>query len=192
MKRILEKVVYKSRKFWSLKLDDTLWALQAVYKTPLGTTPYRLVYGKACHLPVEMEYLSQWVVKEINLDLKKAGEARLLQLNELDEIWLDAYENHRLYKEQTKKFHDKMIQKQEFKIGDKVLLYNLRLRLFPRNLKSRWSFTVTDVKAYGAIEVASENGTKFKVNGQRLKLYTEGDFISKLEMIYLSDTPIDA
>ncbi|XP_021715073.1 uncharacterized protein LOC110683041 [Chenopodium quinoa] len=176
------------------KLDDTLWALRMAYKTPLGTTPYRLVYGKACHLPVEMEYLSKWDVKEINLELEKASEARLLQLNELDEIRLDAYENHRLYKEKTKNFHDKMIQKREFKVGDKVFLYNSRLRLFLGKLKSRWSepFTVTDVKAHGAIEVASKNGTKFKVNGQRLKLYIEGAFIGKLQMIYLCDPPIDA
>ncbi|XP_056697873.1 uncharacterized protein [Spinacia oleracea] len=194
IKRILEKVVNKSRKDWSLKLDDTLWALRTAYKTPLGTTPYRLVYGKACHLPVEMEYLSTWAVKEINMDLEAAGEARLLQLNELDELRFEAYENHRLYKEQTKKFHDKMIQKREFNIGDKVLLYNSRLRLFPGKLKSRWSgpFTITEVKEHGAIEVGSENGTKFKVNGQRLKLYTEGAFIGKLEMIYLSDPPTDA
>ncbi|XP_056692166.1 uncharacterized protein [Spinacia oleracea] len=194
IKRILEKVVNKSRKDWSLKLDDTLWALRTAYKTPLGTTPYRLVYGKACHLPVEMEYLSTWAVKEINMDLEAAGEARLLQLNELDELRFEAYENHKLYKEQTKKFHDKMIQKREFNIGDKVLLYNSRLRLFPGKLKSRWSgpFTITEVKEHGAIEVASENGTKFKVNGQRLKLYTEGAFIGKLETIYLSDPPTDA
>ncbi|XP_056691920.1 uncharacterized protein [Spinacia oleracea] len=111
IKRILEKVVNKFRKDWSLKLDDTLWALRTAYKTPLGITPYRLVYGKTCHLPVEMEYLSNWAVKEINMDLEAAGEARLLQLNELDELRFEAYENHRLYKEQTKKFHDKMIQK---------------------------------------------------------------------------------
>ncbi|XP_010684418.1 uncharacterized protein LOC104898978 [Beta vulgaris subsp. vulgaris] len=77
IKRILEKVVNKSRKNWSLKLDDTLWALilHTTYKTPLGTTSYRLVYGKACHLPVEMEYLSAWAVKEIKLDFEAAGEA---------------------------------------------------------------------------------------------------------------------
>ncbi|XP_056689990.1 uncharacterized protein [Spinacia oleracea] len=124
-----------------------------------------------------MEYLSTWAVKEINMDLEAAGEARLLQLNELDELRFEAYENHRLYKEQTKKFHDKIIQKREL-----------------RKLKSRWSgpFTITEVKEHGAIEVASENGTKFKVNGQRLKLYTEGAFIGKLETIYLSDPPTDA
>ncbi|XP_010677965.1 uncharacterized protein LOC104893547 [Beta vulgaris subsp. vulgaris] len=73
IKRILEKVVNKSRKNWSLKLDDTLWALRMAYKTPLGTTLYQLVYGKACHLPVDMEYLSAWAVKEINLDFEAVG-----------------------------------------------------------------------------------------------------------------------
>ncbi|XP_010692581.1 uncharacterized protein LOC104905678 [Beta vulgaris subsp. vulgaris] len=137
IKRILEKVVNRSKKDWSQKLDDTLWALRNAFKTPLGTTPYRLVYGKACHLPIEMEYLSAWTVNEINLNLEAAGEARLLQLNELDEFRLEAYENHKLYKVQTKRFHDKMIVKREFHVGDKVLLYNSRLRLFPRKLKSK-------------------------------------------------------
>ncbi|XP_056695585.1 uncharacterized protein [Spinacia oleracea] len=112
-----------------------------------------------------MEYLSNWAVKEINIDLDAAGEERLLQLNELDELRFEAYKNHRLYKEKMKKFHDRMIKKREFNVGD---------------------------KEHGAIEVASENGTKFKVNGQRLKLYTQGAFIGKLEMIYLSDPPTDS
>ncbi|XP_048489983.1 uncharacterized protein LOC125491944 [Beta vulgaris subsp. vulgaris] len=137
-----------------------------------------------------MEYLSAWVVKEINLDLEAAGEARLLQLNELDELRLEAYENNKLYKEQTKRFHNKMIVKREFNVGDKVLLYNSRLRLFPGKLKEKWSgpFVVTDMKAHGAIEVANAAGTKFKVNGQRLKLYHEGAFIGQVEVMYL-DTP---
>ena len=79
IKCILEKVVNRSRKDWTQKLDDTLRALQTAFKTPLGTTLYRLFYGKACHLPVEMEYFSAWAVKKINLDLEAAGEARLLQ-----------------------------------------------------------------------------------------------------------------
>ncbi|XP_048496367.1 uncharacterized protein LOC125495633 [Beta vulgaris subsp. vulgaris] len=121
-----------------------------------------------------MEYLSAWAIKEINLDFEAASEVRLLQWNELDELRLEAYENHRLYKEQTKKFHDKMIQKRELNVGDKVLHYNFRLRPFPGKFKSRWSrpFVVNDVKEHGAIEVINENGAKFKVNGQRLKLYT--------------------
>ncbi|XP_010678221.2 uncharacterized protein LOC104893780 [Beta vulgaris subsp. vulgaris] len=170
IKCILEKVVNRSRKDWSQKLDDTMWALRTAFKTPLGITPYRLVY--AC------------TVTEINLDLEAAGEARLLQLNELDELRLEAYENHKHYKEQTKRFHDKMIVKWEFHVGDKVLLYNTRLRLFPGKLKSKWSgpFVVTNVKAHGAIEVANAAGTKFKVNGQRLKLYHEGAFIGQVEL----------
>ncbi|XP_057250673.1 uncharacterized protein LOC130591390 [Beta vulgaris subsp. vulgaris] len=136
-----------------------------------------------------MDYLSAWAVKEINLDLEAAGEARLLQLNELDKLQLEAYENHKLYKEQTKRFHDKMIMKREFHVGDKVLLYNSRLRLFPGKLKSKWSgpFVVTDVKAHGVIEVANAARTKFKVNGQRLKLYHEGAFIGHVEVMYLDN-----
>ncbi|XP_010681477.2 uncharacterized protein LOC104896424 [Beta vulgaris subsp. vulgaris] len=121
IKHILEKVVNRSRKHWSQKSDDTLWARRTAFQTPLATTPYRLVYGKACHLLVEMKYLSTWAVKDINLVLEAAGEARLLQLNELEELRLAAYENHKLYKEQTTRFHDKMIVKCEFHVGDKVL-----------------------------------------------------------------------
>ncbi|XP_010666015.2 uncharacterized protein LOC104883231 [Beta vulgaris subsp. vulgaris] len=138
-----------------------------------------------------MEYLSAWATKEINLlDLQAAGEAQVLQLNELDELRLEAYENHKLYKEKTKKFHDKMIEKREFHVGDKVLLFNLRLRLFPKKLKSRWSrpFVVTDAKPHGAIEISKNGGEKLKVNGQRLKLYNEGAFIGHVEEIRFKST----
>ncbi|XP_074327231.1 uncharacterized protein LOC141665147 [Apium graveolens] len=101
------------------------------------------------------------------MDLKAAGEARLLQLNELDELRFDAYDNSRIYKERTKKMHDKAILHRDFQVGDKVLLFNFRLRLFPGKLKSIWSgpFTVTGVKFHGAIEIMGKDGTRFKVNG---------------------------
>ncbi|XP_074318543.1 uncharacterized protein LOC141655356 [Silene latifolia] len=121
-----------------MKLDDTLWAYHTTYKTPIGTSPYRLVYGKPCQLPVDMEQKAYCAVKELNMDPKLSGEKRLLQLNELDEFRLQAYERFYLYKEKTKRWHDKKILNKEFQIGDKVLLFNSRYKLFPGKLRSRW------------------------------------------------------
>ncbi|XP_031279269.1 uncharacterized protein LOC116137721 [Pistacia vera] len=110
------------------------------------------------------------------MDLKAAREERILTLNELDEFRLDAYENARIYKEKTKRWHDKHIWKKDFEVGQKVLLFNSRLRLFPEKLKSRWlgPFTVSRVHPYGAVEVSHEEKGTFIVNGQRLKPYVVG------------------
>ncbi|GJU14775.1 reverse transcriptase domain-containing protein [Tanacetum coccineum] len=147
LKRILERTVGENRASWSDKLDDALWAFRTAYKTPIGCTPYKLVYGKA------------------------------FQLNELSELRDQAYENSLIYKEKTKRIHDAKIKNRVFNVGDQVLLFNSRLKIFSGKLKSRWSgpFTIVQVFPYGTIELSQNSGPNFKVNGHRLKHYFGGD-----------------
>ncbi|GJV62572.1 reverse transcriptase domain-containing protein [Tanacetum coccineum] len=177
LKRILERTVGKNRASWSDKLDDALWAFRTAYKTPIGCTPYKLVYGKACHLPIELEHKAYWALKHANFDLKTAGDQRKVQLNELSELCDQAYENSLIYKEKTKRTHDAKIKNRVFNVGDQVLLFNSRLEIFSGKLKSRWSgpFTIVQVFPYGTVELFQNSRPNFKVNGHRLKHYFGGD-----------------
>ncbi|GJZ18853.1 reverse transcriptase domain-containing protein, partial [Tanacetum coccineum] len=177
LKRILERTVGENRASWSDKLDDALWAFRTAYKTPIGCTPYKLVYGKACHLPIELEHKAYWALKHANFDLETAGDHRKVQLNELNELRDHAYENSLIYKEKTKRIHDSKIKNRVFNVGDQVLLFNSRLKIFSGKLKSRWSgpFTITQVFPYGTVELSQNSGPNFKVNGHRIKHYFGGD-----------------
>ncbi|GJR46363.1 reverse transcriptase domain-containing protein [Tanacetum coccineum] len=156
LKRILERTVGENRASWSDKLDDALWAFRTAFKTPIGCTPYQLVYGKSCHLPVELEHKAYWALKHVNFDLKTVGDHRKLQLNELNELRDQAYENSLIYKEKTKKLHDSKIKNRIFNVGDQVLLFNSRLKIFSGKLKTRWSgpFTIAQVFPYGIVELS--------------------------------------
>jgi len=114
IKAILRIMVARSRKDWADKLDDAVWAYHTAFKTPIGTTPFRLIYSKPCHLLVELEHIAYWAIKHFNFDLKSAGEKRLLWLNKLEEIHLDAYENSKIYKEIMKRCMTKSINRREF------------------------------------------------------------------------------
>nr|GFA48960.1 reverse transcriptase domain-containing protein [Tanacetum cinerariifolium] len=129
------------------------------YKTPIGCTPYKLVYRKACHLPIELEHKAYWALKHANFDLSVAGDHRKVQLNELNELRDHAYENSLIYKEKTKKIHNSKIKNRVFNVGDRVLLFNSRLKIFSGKLKTRWSgpFTITKVFPYGTVEISQAN-----------------------------------
>jgi hypothetical protein len=103
LKSILNKTIEKSGKYWSKKLDGALRAYQTALRTPIGMTPYQFVYGKACHLPVELEHKAYWAIKEMNLNLDAAVVKRRIQISELEEMRLKAYENASIYKGRIKK-----------------------------------------------------------------------------------------
>jgi hypothetical protein len=180
LKSILNKTVEKGGKDWSNKLDGALWAYLMAFKTPIGMTPYQFVYGKACHLPLELEHKAYWAIKEINLDLDVVVVKRRSQKSELEEMRLKEYENASIYKERIKRWYDKRLKKKEFKKGDKVLLYNSRFKTFGKGkLQSKWDgpYVVHSVLSIGAVTIMDVKGDQFVVNGQRLKVYYEPNIV---------------
>ncbi|GJS22642.1 reverse transcriptase domain-containing protein [Tanacetum coccineum] len=174
LKRIFKKTVKDNPAVWSRKLDDALWA----YKTPTGTTPYKLIYGKNWHLPFEIEYRAYWALKNCNLDLIAAGEKIMFQLHELDEFRHQAYENSHLYKARTKIWHDRKLKmRKEFKHGNKFMLFHSKYKFKQPKLRSRWlgPYAVKHQYPSGYVELYGKNDKTFIVNGHRLKLYHEED-----------------
>nr|GEV51145.1 reverse transcriptase domain-containing protein [Tanacetum cinerariifolium] len=192
LKRILERKVGENRASWSEKFDDALWAFRIAYKIPIGCTPYKLVYGKSCHQPIDLEHKAYWALRHVNFDLKTTGDHLKLQLNELNELRNQAYENFLIYKEKTKKLHDFKIKNRIFNVGNRVLLFNSRLNIFSGKLKTRWSgpFTITKVFPYGTVELSQPDGPNFKVNGHRVKHYFGGD-VPHLVVPDLQTFPMD-
>nr|GEV58252.1 reverse transcriptase domain-containing protein [Tanacetum cinerariifolium] len=150
LKHILERTIGENHASWSEKLEDALLAFRTAYKTPIRCMPYKLVYGKSCHLPIEIEHKAYWALKHVNFDLNTTSDHR-----------------------KTKNLHDSKIKNRIFNVGDQVLLFNSRLKIFLRKIKPRWSrpFTITRVFPYGTIELPQPEGPNFKVNSHRVKHY---------------------
>ncbi|GJT63129.1 reverse transcriptase domain-containing protein [Tanacetum coccineum] len=133
--------------------------------------------NQGVHQSIEARAQAYWALEACKLRLETACVIEKFQLNELNELRDHAYENSLIYKEKTKRIHDSKIKNRVFNVGDQVLLFNSRLKMFSGKLKSRWSgpFTIAHVFPYGTVELSQNSGPNFKVNGHRIKHYFGGD-----------------
>ncbi|GJR35367.1 reverse transcriptase domain-containing protein [Tanacetum coccineum] len=172
LKRILERTIGENHASWSDKLDDALWAFRTAFKTPIGCTPYKLVYGKACHLPIELEHKAYWALKHCNFDLKTAGDHRKVQMNELNELRDHAYENSLIYKEKMKKIHDSKIKNRVFNVGLPWIFEDSRARgaLMSMGRVSETRLRRRRAKQSGGIDIEFKTVNEYSVKVNKIKV----------------------
>jgi hypothetical protein len=178
LKSILNQTVEKGGKDWLKKLDGALWAYRTTHKTLIGMTPYQFVYGKSCHLPLELEHNAYWAINEMNLYVDATRIKSRIQISELEEMTLKAYESATFYRERMKRWYHKRLQPKEFKEGDKVLVFNSKMKIFGKGKwKSKWDgpYVVQSFSVSGAVTIMDIKGDQYVVNGQRFKVFLEPD-----------------